>query len=129
MELNNTQRIALEVSKIIESIFENRVSSSKIYDVADDAGYHSFKIGFIAYNYFPVVFQYEQDIIGCYIECSKNSCISLITDKCCYSDTDIILWLLCFVYHSLPDFPRSLHSLQCTRAFPLVFLPQAFHLL
>lgn len=89
MELNNTQKKALEVSKIIRDTFENRVSSAKIYDVADDAGYHSFKIGYIAYNYFSVVFQYEQDIIGCYIECGKNSCISLITDKCCYSDTDM----------------------------------------
>lgn len=38
---------------------------------------------------FYVVFQYNLDIIGCYIEAGNNICIPLITDKNCYSDTVI----------------------------------------
>lgn len=39
--------------------------------------------------FFYVVFQYNLDIIGCYIEAGNNICIPLITDKNCYSDTVI----------------------------------------
>ena len=89
MELNDIQMKAIEVSKKLKSTFGNRITSTKIYDLVDEANHYSFKIGFLAYNYFSVVFQYELDIIGCYIEGGNNACISLILEKHCYSDTNL----------------------------------------
>lgn len=89
MELNEVQLMAVNISKVLKTILNDRISSNKIYDLVDEPNHHSFKIGFTAYNYFYVVFQYNLDIIGCYIEAGNNICIPLITDKNCYSDTVI----------------------------------------
>ncbi len=89
MDLYDIHMEAIKVSKELKSIFENRITDTKIYDVVDVVNHHSFKIGFLAYNYFSVVFQYELDIIDCYIESGKNACISLITENHTYSDTDL----------------------------------------
>ena len=85
MKLNKIQLMAVNISKVLKNILNDRISSSKIYDLVDEPNHHSFKIGFTAYNYFYVVFQYNLDIIGCYIEVGNNICIPLITDKNCYS--------------------------------------------
>ncbi len=89
MELNKMQLMAVNISKVLKNILNDRISSSKIYDLVDEPNHHSFKIGFTAYNCFYVVFQYNLDIIGCYIEVGNNICFPLITDKNCYSDTVI----------------------------------------
>lgn len=94
MELNEMQRIALSVSKELKKIFENRISYTNIFDVVDEPNHHNFKIGFTAYDYFSVVFQYEQDIIGCHIEIGKNTFVPLLKEKHCYSDTDINSYFL-----------------------------------
>lgn len=89
MELNDTQKKAIEISKKIINIMGERISTPKIYDVVHESNHYAFKIGFIAYDYFSVVFQYELDVIGCYIECGKQECISLIKGRNCYSDSDL----------------------------------------
>ncbi len=89
MELNEVQLIAVNISKVLKTILNDRISSSKIYDLVDEPNHHSFKIGFTAYNFFCVVFQYNLDMIDCYIEAGNNICIPLIADKNCYSDTVI----------------------------------------
>ena len=57
MELNEVQLMAVNISKVLKTILNDRISSSKIYDLVDEPNHHSFKIGFTAYNYFYVVFQ------------------------------------------------------------------------
>lgn len=89
MKLNKMQLMAVNISKVLKNILDDRISSSKIYDLVNKPNHHSFKIGFIAYNYFYVVFQYNLDIIGCYIKVGNGICIPLITGKNCYSDTVI----------------------------------------
>ena len=49
----------------------------------------AFKIKFIAYDYFVVIFNYEQDIIGCSIEQGNSTHILLSKGKNCYSDKNI----------------------------------------
>ncbi|MCD7742149.1 MAG: hypothetical protein LUI06_08100 [Ruminococcus sp.] len=92
MEFNDTQKKTMEVSKKISEIMGDRISSTKIYDVVHESNHYEFKIAFIAYDYFSVVFQYELDIIGCYIECGKQGCISLLKGRHCYSDTDFNIY-------------------------------------
>lgn len=90
MELNDTQKKALEVSKKLKDAFGNRVAYTEVYDVVDVANHYSFKIRFLAYSYFWVVFQYDLDLIGCYIEGGNNRCIFLSNDEMRgYSSTDL----------------------------------------
>ena len=89
MELNEVQLMAVNISKVLKTILNDRISSTKIYDLVDEPNHHSFKIGFIAYNFFYVVFKYDLDIIDCYIEYGNSICIPLIVNKNCYSDTVI----------------------------------------
>ena len=56
MKLNKIQLMAVNISKVLKNILNDRISSSKIYDLVDEPNHHSFKIGFTAYNYFYVVF-------------------------------------------------------------------------
>jgi len=92
MDLNDTQKKAIDVSKKIKEVMGDRISTTKIYDVVHETyqNYYAFKIGFISYDFFSTVFQYELDVIDCYIECGKHDCISLVKGKHCYSDTDLV---------------------------------------
>lgn len=89
MELNDTQMKSIEASKKIKEIFGDRIGTPKIYDVVHENNHYQFRIGFTAYESFSVVFQYEMDIIGCYFECGRQDCISLVDGRHCYSDTDL----------------------------------------
>ena len=66
----------------------NRTDKQGIYDVVYESNHYEFKIRFVAYDYFPVVFNYEQGIIGCSIKCGKKRWISLVKGQHWYSDTD-----------------------------------------
>jgi len=85
--------MALEISKKIRTIFKDKVTSTQIYDVNDDKNWRTFKIKFVAYNYFVVVFNYERDIIGCSIEQGSSSYITLSESKDCYSDNNLDVFL------------------------------------
>lgn len=89
MELNDTYKKALYVSQILKSIFKEKISSSQIYDVVHEKNHYEFKLKFVAYNYFVVIFQYELDIIGCSIVCGDGSAISLMNGKHCFSDENL----------------------------------------
>ena len=89
MELNNIQMMAVNISKKLKDVFGDRIANTKIYDVVDEPNHHSFKLEFVAYNYFAIVFQYELDIIGCHIVLGNGRQISLVSGKQCLSDTDI----------------------------------------
>lgn len=56
MELNEVQLMAVNISKVLKTILNDRISSSKIYDLVDEPNHHSFKIGFTAYNFFMLYF-------------------------------------------------------------------------
>lgn len=89
MELNETHKKALEVSKTIRKVLPGRVSTTEIYDVVDVPNRHEFKIKFVAYDYFVVIFQYELGIIGCAIECGKNHYLSLVDGQHCFSEVNL----------------------------------------
>ena len=50
MELNEVQLMAVNISTVLKTILNDRISSSKIYDLVDEPNHHSFKVGFTAYN-------------------------------------------------------------------------------
>lgn len=70
-------------------IFGNKIRGIEYYDVVEEAGHWSFKIGFLAYDYFYVVFTYELDIIGFSIEVGNGRFISVMNTHNCYSNTDM----------------------------------------
>ncbi len=89
MDLNDTHKKALYVSKTLKSIFAERVSNTQIYDVVHEKNHYAFKLKFIAYNYFVVVFQYELDIIGCSVLYGDGSYIPLSSERHCLSDENL----------------------------------------
>ena len=88
MELNETEKIAIEIKKIIMEIMGDRIDDPEIYGIVNVSPHCQFEIRFVAYDYFPVVFNYEQGIIGCSIKCGKHCWISLVKGQHCYSRTD-----------------------------------------
>ncbi len=89
MQLNETETMAMEISKIIREKLKGKVFSTEIYNVIDDVNHRQFKIRFLAYDYFYVVFQYEKDIIGCAIEQGNNIYIPLLKGQHCYSSENL----------------------------------------
>lgn len=94
MQLNETDKMAISICKKIRNQLEDKISSMQIFDVVEDVNHRAFKIKFIAYDYFVVIFQYELDIIGCSIEIGKSNYISLVKEKKCYSDCNFDEYLL-----------------------------------
>ena len=68
MQQNNFNDIRIDMGKKIKKIFGNKIRGIEYYDVAEEAGHWSFKIGFFAYDYVYVVFTDELDIIVVSIE-------------------------------------------------------------
>ena len=89
MQQNNFNDIRIDMGKKIKKIFGNKIRGIEYYDVAEEAGHWSFKIGFFAYDYFYVVFTYELDIIGVSIEVGNGRLISVMNTHNCYSNTDM----------------------------------------
>ena len=89
MQQNNFNDIRIDTGKKIKKIFGNKIRGIEYYDVVEEAGHWSFKIGFFAYDYFYVVFTYELDIIGFSIEVGNGRLISVMNTHNCYSNTDM----------------------------------------
>ena len=89
MQQNNFNDIRIDTGKKIKKIFGNKIRGIEYYDVVEEAGHWSFKIGFLAYDYFYVVFTYELDIIGFSIEVGNGRLISVMNTHNCYSNTDM----------------------------------------
>ena len=81
--------IRKNVIEKIKKIFGNKISDMEIYDIAEVEGHWAFKVGFYAYNYFFVVFNYELDIIGFSIEVGNGRLMSIADSHSCYSGTDM----------------------------------------
>lgn len=89
MQQNNFNDIRIDTGKKIKKIFGNKIRGIEYYDVVEEAGHWSFKIGFFAYDYFYVVFTYELDVIGFSIEVGNGRLISVMNTHNCYSNTDM----------------------------------------
>lgn len=54
MQLNETNKMALEFNKIMREKFGDKMADFCIFDVVDDPNHRSFSVEFTAYNYFPI---------------------------------------------------------------------------
>lgn len=82
-ELVNIKR---SIGKAIKEKFGEKIKGIEIFDVVNEPSHQAFKIRFIAYEYFVVVFNYELDIIGFSIELNEGRYVSLLNRHDCYSD-------------------------------------------
>ena len=85
MELNETEKFAVETSRMIRTHFGNKMDSSGIYDVVEEANHHAFKIDFKAYDYFTIEFDYENDLCEFFIVLTKEVKLSLTKEPAVYS--------------------------------------------
>ena len=78
MQLNETETMAVQTSRMIRNIFGNRMDNSGIYDVIDEPNHHAFKLKFRVYNFAGVKFQYENDFfeIHLFLNINKEKVIS-----------------------------------------------------
>lgn len=67
MELNSTQKMALQFNKMAREKFQDRVEGFCVKDINNDANNRVFMVEFVAYNYFPVRLNYEKGRFGCCI--------------------------------------------------------------
>lgn len=88
MQQDEFMNIRREVGKTIKEEFGDRIKGIEIFDVVNEPSHWAFKIRFVAYDYFVVVFNYELDIIGFSIEVNGGRYISLLSGHNCYSNTD-----------------------------------------
>ena len=93
MQLNDFNKIRMEIGRKIKQSFGNKIRGMEFYDIVEKTGHWSFKICFIAYNYFSVVFSYELDIIGFPIEVGNGKLLSVINEHNCYSNMDMDSYL------------------------------------
>ncbi|HFR3425706.1 TPA: hypothetical protein ACHU7U_000918 [Streptococcus suis] len=77
MQLNNMDRLAMELCDKIEAIFGDRAGTISIYDIVEDPNHRAFKINFAAYDYFWVQFNYEKDLCGFSIVLNDQFSVSL----------------------------------------------------
>ena len=90
MELNETEKFAVETSRMIRTYFGNKMDSCGIYDAVEEANHQEFKIDFKAYDYFTIEFDYENDLCEFFIVLSKEVKLSLTKEPAVYSK--IIDW-------------------------------------
>jgi hypothetical protein len=64
MEDNKMLRLAEETREKIKSVFGDRITEPKIVDVVEYPQYRAFRLEFIAYDYFFMMFNYEADFCG-----------------------------------------------------------------
>ena len=85
MELNETEKFAVETSRMIRTYFGKRMDSLGIYDIVEKADHHEFKIDFEAYDFFAIEFDYENDLCEFFIVLTKEVKLSLTKEPAVYS--------------------------------------------
>ena len=85
MELNETEKFAVETSRMIRTYFGNKMDTSGIYDVVEEDNHHTFKIDFKAYDYFTIEFDYENDVCEFFIVLTKEVKLSLTKEPAIFS--------------------------------------------
>lgn len=89
MQQSEFYEIRMDIGRKIKAIFADKIRSIEFYDVVEEEGHWSFKIGFFAYDYFYLVFSYELDIIGFSIEMGNGRLLRINNTHSCYSNTDM----------------------------------------
>ena len=67
MELNETEKFAVETSRMIRTHFGKRIDDTCIYDIIDEPNHHTFKLKFRVYNFAGVKYHYENDFFNIYL--------------------------------------------------------------
>lgn len=73
MQLNETDKMALQFNRRIREKFGERVGNFVIENVIDDPAYRSFSIKFKAYDYFPMRLNYDRGRFGCCIAMGETA--------------------------------------------------------
>lgn len=89
MQQSEFYEIRMDIGRKIKKIFGDKIRSIEFYDVVEEVGHWSFKIGFFAYDYFYIVFTYELDIIGFSIEVGNGKLLRVNNTHNCYSNTNM----------------------------------------
>ncbi|MDF2822459.1 MAG: hypothetical protein K0R15_2907 [Clostridiales bacterium] len=91
MELNRTQKMAMEFNKKIREKMGERIDDFCIVDVIDDENHRAFSVEFIAYNYFPIRMNYEKGRFGCCILWGNKS-IELVNSQKWWDEADFDIY-------------------------------------
>lgn len=67
MQLNDTQKMAIQFNKMAREKFEDKIKGFCILDVYDDVNNRAFSVEFVAYDYFPIRLNYDKGRFGCCI--------------------------------------------------------------
>ena len=67
MQLNETGTMAVQTSRIIQNVFDDRIYSLGIYDIVEEPNHRTFKLDFLVYNFAGIKFQYENDFLEIYL--------------------------------------------------------------
>ena len=86
MQLNETETMAVQTSRIIRNVFGDRMDGSGIYDVIDEPNHHTFKLKFRVYNFAGVRFQYENDLFEIYVFFNGDEGLLLSKENSHYSE-------------------------------------------
>ena len=93
MQHDEFNDIRKNIGRAIKDKFGNKIKGIEIFDVVDEPSHWSFKIRFVAYDYFVVVFNYELDIIGFSLEFNEGRYVSLLNGHNCYTDINFDKYL------------------------------------
>ena len=88
MQLNDTEKMAMNIVDYLEKNLGDKIGTCGIFDVVDDRNYRAFRINFEAYNYFFILFNYERGRIGCSIQYGEKSFIGLENSQKWYEEAD-----------------------------------------
>ena len=88
MQLNDTDKMAMNVTDYLEKNFGDKIQDYCIYDVIDDRNHRAFSINFQAYNYFWVLFNYDKGVIGCSIQYGEKTFVELKNSQEWYEKAD-----------------------------------------
>lgn len=73
MELNETEKFAVETSRMIRTYFGKRMADTCIYDIVEEPNHRAFKLDFLIYNFAGVRFIYENDLFEIHLLLNLNN--------------------------------------------------------
>ncbi|MBQ8527082.1 MAG: hypothetical protein IJ429_01290 [Lachnospiraceae bacterium] len=88
MQLNETDKMALEFNKKIREKLGDRVGSFVIEKVNDDSDNRFFSITFKMYDYYVICFNYDRGFFSCCIDFDVHGCINLESSQKCWDTAD-----------------------------------------
>ncbi len=86
LELNKTEEMAVQTSRMIRKLFGDKMSGFVIYDVIDESNHHTFKLKFTVYNFAGVKFQYDNDFFEIYVFFNGDEGLLLSKENSRYSE-------------------------------------------